>query len=244
MVYTRLLPIDRTIKFPEIVQDALAASAIDAELEDMMYASCGVHITITPDKEVGLPQGMQWYRFQWIKITIDKPSCVSRRSNLAGVTELIRRLQTARPKVFPYITIEFCEWRCMHMLSDAVPTNSVCLLNEDDRGHDFTNYGRICGRYIWSRNWQNRHYPANSSVGHDVCLQSEHRWLRTHDDGPHTWGRTRDDSPVQTPIPEGVWNEATDPVFTTILNKFMGLPACRSATVRPLHGLDLDGRCP
>ncbi len=67
-------------------------------------------LTVTPDKEMDIPLGLEFDRFRWIDIQI-RWYQGSKLSEDVGMRQLISLLRYGRPQMLPYMTIQFSKER-------------------------------------------------------------------------------------------------------------------------------------
>ena len=232
MIYGHILPSDQVINFPaseqRLEEETTVLAVCDAhpqiheEVDEMIYKECDVHITVTPDKEMRIPLGIEFNRFQRIKIKVDHYG--NDRNGWAGMIQLISRLTHGHPKVLPDITIMF------HEDSEDAPFR-FCLLGDAKWTEELPARTTYCPR----TGEIDRHYTPRPYQGSEESEDEEFDFpddhpVEGHDEYGESWLRRSDDY-------------CEIPIAIQILEHFLSLPPCKSATVHPLSGLSERRDC-
>jgi hypothetical protein len=231
MIYDYILLTDRVMNFPasqqRLEEEKTVLAVCDIcpqiydEMEELIYKECGANITVTPDKEMGIPLGIEFNRFQWITVKIDHYKDDS--NGWAGMRELVSWLRYGHPEILPDITILFREDNedapfSLCPLPDAkwteeMPACTTCCwhMDEIDRDDRYTQYQGYDS--------EDGEYESNSADD-----ESDDHPAAGHHEYEETWLRHSDDY-------FGI------PIAIQILQHFLTLPPCKSAVVHPLRGL-------
>lgn len=221
-VYLHLIPSDRVIYFPatqyrrnaEKTTFAVCATDpdINDELEEFLYEECGAQIMVTPHEEMGLPSALEWHRFQSITVYIGHSTPTS---NCPGIRELICGLGNGRPKILPEITILFDEVYSDDSSRRRASGDSKWIVKMPTRT-----------AYYWRGNEsdydeKDYHIRYKDPIANAEDIDADP--YEDHNDYGDTWLRTVND-------------HYGNPIAVELLDYFLTLPPCRSATVFPLDG--------
>lgn len=225
-IYTQILPEDRLIRYPlshsknALERNAIALCAAHAacyqEMGDWMYKHCDAVLTIIPDKEVDLPEGIEWERFHLIYIEIDYRSTYSvSQDRFGGMSQAIASLLSTQSTQLSHLRTRFRE--------DKNPyRDGVCgLWFGEENPYLFTS---------WYQKMPEG-YPTNEPAIFEPNLGTESRaFFEDSDDESEsrevTCMRTGDDR---------------EPLVVLVLQYFLQLPPCETAIVNTPDGLDYDG---
>lgn len=231
IIYTELLPSDRAVHYPPSHsrnardRTALAVRAahpvLHEEMEDWMYKHCTVVLTIVPDVPLGLPEGIEWARFQAIKIQLDY---MSRHCNLhdelVGLKQALISLLHGQPQRFPDLVVYFRE--------DENPYRGAPGCHHEDNTYALTDWYEEMPakpRGTWEDPWDDMSWLNSDDEGSDT----------DQDDNDPMSGKR--DAVITCMKTSGFCRE---PMPVTVLEHFLQLPPCRSATVLPLEKLGCD----
>ncbi len=186
-------------------------------MEDVVYENCSVHLTVVPDKEMAIPRGLKFNRFQEIHILIDYYEGDDELMRFIGMEQLIKLLTYGGPNKMPDIRIEFRESRSMRAIVHGDPKwtqkvpfdstfrwhNALDLSDDEDNNIRRQNRSRCCS------------YSEDDTSGSDSSSSYEpgDTWLLTG----RRWG---------------------NPFAIDILDYFLDLLLCESVLVKPLRTLE------
>jgi hypothetical protein len=131
-IYEEMLPTDRTLTYPTTRPEEKALFAfcesqetIYEEVEPLIYKNCSCRLEVTPDKEMDIPVGIEFDRFQRIDIHIHHPEDYSSRD---GIRQIICALSYGRPDQLPPVSVVFDEDKdevADPVWTQEVPSNSA-----------------------------------------------------------------------------------------------------------------------
>lgn len=243
MIYTHILPPEQRFHCPlscPYTRYEKAAMAVWAahptlkqELKDWMYKTCAVVLTITPDKEMDLPDGIEWHRFQSIEIKIDYVQQSDRRlADFVGVEQIISSILRHQPSQLPALEIWFIDaYDPDRSKADVTHPDNP----ESDRSWYQLRWPGTSRRYILRQDM----YAEESLDGIDSDDEDS-----DDEDSVDDNGKTRFVTCMQTTTgaPGPDLHGIPNPIATVILDPFLRLPPCASAGVFGLDALTRDRR--
>jgi hypothetical protein len=221
MVYDYVLPEDRIVSFPTTHQAEKdmftfceTHNLIRKEMEAWMYEKCICYLHIIPDKEDRCPPlGIEFHRFQTIRIKIQQPLKDHGEISMEGVEQAIALLRYGSPTLLPTVSVR-CEESNMYrdpFWTQSVPSGSTFRRSIQEEGFAASNMD--CFHWFSSHDGG---YVSENIEAIDMLLRGSDTWLRV---SPDSFG----------------------PIVVEILDHFLDLPACRRFSVRPLGGISYRG---